>query len=79
MSNPNNANINDMINALSNHLGKSPDSIKEHINKGDINEIAKNLRQSDIEKVNSILKNPEMAKEILSSPMAQNLLNQFKD
>lgn len=67
-----------IIQTLSQRLNMDPEQIKGNLNSGKLGSLTKNIKQSDLERVQQVLSNPEMAKQILESKQAQDILKQFK-
>lgn len=67
-------NLEKLISNLSKQLGISENQIKNAAQKGNVNDILKNADSNQKNKINSILNDPEKAKEILNSPQAQALM-----
>lgn len=69
--------MNKMLNNLSQKLGVSEEELKNANSNGKIEELLKNNKNINSEKVQSILSDPEKAKKILNSPQAQALIKLF--
>lgn len=69
--------MNKMLNNLSHKLGVSEEELKNANSNGKIEELLKNNKNINSEKVQSILSDPEKAKKILNSPQAQALIKLF--
>lgn len=69
--------MNKMLNNLSHKLGVSEEELKNANKNGKIEELLKNNKNINSEKVQSILSDPEKAKKILNSPQAQALIKLF--
>ncbi len=67
-------NLEKLISNLSKQLGISENQIKNAAQKGNVNDMLKNADSNQKNKINSILNDPEKAKEILNSPQAQALM-----
>lgn len=67
-------NLEKLIANLSKQLGVSENQIKNAAKSGDVNNMLKNADSNQKNKINSILNDPEKAKEILNSPQAQALM-----
>ena len=55
-------------------LGTDPNSLKEKLESGQVNEIVDGLSQEQKEKVNAYLQNPQALNALLGSAQVQNLL-----
>lgn len=69
-----NNNINNMLGNLSHQLGVSQSRLEDAAKSGDIKEILKNTDSKSAKRIESVLNDPEKAKQILNSPQAQALL-----
>lgn len=69
-----NKNMDKMIGELSKRLGVSSDKIRNAAEKGSVDDILKNSKSRDADKINAILKDPEKTKEILNSPQVKALM-----
>lgn len=67
-------NTNEMFESLSQQLKLSPEQIKSSAQKGNVNDLMKNMDSEKAKQVESILSDPEKAKELLNSPQAQALM-----
>lgn len=67
-------NLEKLISNLSKQLGISENQIKNAAQKGNVNDMLENADSNQKNKINSILNDPEKAKEILNSPQAQALM-----
>ncbi|MBQ2675809.1 MAG: hypothetical protein IJF54_00210 [Clostridia bacterium] len=70
----NNNQLNDLINMASSKLNSSPESIKKAVNTAGMDNMLKNMKQQDIDKLQKILSNKEETQRLLSTPQAQALL-----
>lgn len=83
MANNNNNNVNsqqleNLIQSLSQKLNLSSNQIKQNLNSGQLGNLTKNMRESDMTKIQQVLNNPAMAKQILGSKQAQDIIKQLK-
>ena len=76
MSGENN-NLENLINTISQKLGADPNKLKDAAQNGNINDVIKNLKPQDAEKIQKILSDKNATSKLLSSPKAQQLLKRF--
>lgn len=69
-----NNNINKMLGDLSRRLGVSQNQIEDAAKSGNIKDILKNADSKNAQQIESVLNDPEKAKQLLNSPQAQALL-----
>ena len=74
-----NSNLDDLLKLASSKLGTSPEALKKNLEKGNVNDAISNMRPADAAKLQQILKNPALAKELLSTPQAQQLLRKLTE
>lgn len=74
-SNNNNDKVENLLNTVSRYLGKDPKKLKESMQKGNIAQSLNNLNTEDAAKIKKILSDKNLASKLLSSPKAQQLLN----
>ena len=67
----------DIMDMLSQKLGKSPQDIESCARQGKVEELLGKLSDSQREKVNSLLSDPEQTKKLLSSPAVQSLIRKL--
>lgn len=76
----NNANsrvMNDLIGKASQKIGANPNELKKQIENGKLEDIMRSLPPQQAKTFQSILSNPELAKKMMDTPQAQNLMRQF--
>lgn len=73
-NNDKNAQLNNLINTLSDRLGSDPEKLKSAAKNGNISELMKNLNSKESEKLQKALSDKDTASKILSSPQAQKLI-----
>lgn len=76
-NNENSPNIENLLNTVSNRLGKTPDELQKATRSGDISNILNNLNAKDAEKIQNVLSDKDAANKILSSPQAQSLIKKM--
>ncbi len=69
-----NNNVNKLLNELSQRLGVSEGQIKNAAKQGNVQDMLKNADSNQKKKIESVLNDPEKAKQILNSPQAQALI-----
>lgn len=67
-----------LIGTVANKLNLDPNQIKTSLSNGQLDQITKNLKQSDLNKFQQALNNPILAQQILNSKQAQDLLKNIK-
>ncbi len=67
-----------MLKNVSAKMGISPSELQKQLESGKINELTKGLSQDDAQRLANALSNPALAKKILSTPQAQEILNKLK-
>ncbi|MCH5325085.1 MAG: hypothetical protein J1E39_07710 [Eubacterium sp.] len=67
------SNINSLLEAVSQKLGTTPDKLREALNSGDLSKAIGNMSEKDAQKLNSVLKNPELVKKVMNSKQAQEI------
>lgn len=72
-----NAQINSLVNKLSQHLNATPQQVTDALNKGNLTKILENMDSAKAQQINSILSDPEQAKKVLSTPQAQALIKKL--
>lgn len=77
MSNPNNAQVQNLLNTLSKKLGVSPENLKKSVQSGNISSSLKNLDPYEAKKIQEIISNKEASSKILSSNKAQDLMKKI--
>ncbi len=72
---------NPMMDALFKQAGKqagvSADQVKKSVDSGDFSNLLRAMNPEDAKRFSQAMNNPELAKQILSSPQAQALLRRF--
>lgn len=76
-NNENSKNIENLLNTVSNRLGKSPEELQKATQSGDISSILSNLNSKDAEKIQNVLSDKDAANKLLSSPQAQSLIKKM--
>ena len=72
--NSNGNEMDDLLKTLSKRLSMNPEELKSAAKNGNINDMLKNLNQTDSEKIKKIISNKKATSQILSSTKAQQLL-----
>ncbi len=67
-----------MLKNVSAKMGISPSELEAQLQSGKIAELTRGLSQDDAQKLANALSNPALAKKILSTPQAQEILNKLK-
>lgn len=66
-----------LLQMASKKTGTDPESLRQNLEKGNVESVLGSLSPKDAEKVSKALSNPAFAKQILSSPQAQELLKKL--
>lgn len=74
-----NDNINKLLSSLSKQLGVSENQIKNAAKSGNVEDMLKNADAQQSAKIQSVLSDPQKAKELLNSPQAQALIKLLGD
>lgn len=72
-----NAQINALIDKLSQHLNASPKEVTDALNKGNLTKILQNMDSGKAQHINNILSDPVEAQKVLSTPQAQALIKKL--
>ncbi|MBQ6625730.1 MAG: hypothetical protein IIX27_00360 [Ruminococcus sp.] len=73
----NNEQINALINQLSEKLNTDSKQVKDALQKGNFQQVLKNMDENQAQKINEILSDPEQSKKVLNSPYAQALIKKL--
>lgn len=66
-----------LLQLASNKLGTTPEALKQKLESGDLSDAISKMQPSDASKLQKILQNPALTKELLSTPQAQQLFNKL--
>ncbi len=69
--------IQSLLNSLSKKLGKSPDTLKQNVQSGNIDSLMDNLDKKQAEKIRSILNDEEKTKQLLNNPEVKALMKKL--
>jgi len=69
--------VNEAIDAVSGQLGSDGQKLKDAVNSGSMDQLLKNLKPGDAQKLQQILSNKEETERMLKSPQAQMLMKLF--
>lgn len=72
-----NDNLNDLINQAGRSAGVDPQSLKQTIDSGKLDDLLKKMRPQDAAKFQQIISNPQLAQQMLNTPQAKMLIRQF--
>ncbi len=67
------SNINSLLETVSARLGTTPEKLREALNSGDLSKAIGNMSEKDAQKLNAVLKNPELVKKVMNSKRAQEI------
>jgi len=73
----NNDSINQLINEAGKRAGVDPGSLKRTIDSGKLDDLLAKMDQKDADKFRKIVQSPELARQLLKTPQAQKLIQQF--
>lgn len=78
MSSQNNGrNLENLLNSVSEKLGKSPEELKKATQSGNIENLLGSLNQNDAQKIQKVLSDKNIANKLLASPQAQSLIKKL--
>lgn len=78
MSSQNNGhNLENLLNSVSEKLGKSPEELKKATQSGNIENLLGGLNQNDAQKIQKVLSDKNIANKLLASPQAQSLIKKL--
>lgn len=72
-----NDNLNDLINQAGHSAGVDPQSLKQTIDSGKLDDLLKKMRPQDAAKFQQIISNPQLTQQMLNTPQAKMLIRQF--
>ena len=73
----NNDNINDFLKQAGAKIGADPAQLKQAVDNGKLDDLVKKMNPRDAQKLQQVLANPQLARQMLNSPQAQMLIRQF--
>lgn len=73
----NGRNLENLLNSVSEKLGKSPDELKKATQSGNIENLLGGLNQNDAQKIQKVLSDKNIANKLLASPQAQSLIKKL--
>ena len=74
MSNENNEKAENLLNKVSQYLGKNSSELKNAAQNGDMSKVLNNLNAEDSQKIQKVLTDKNLATKLLSTPQAQKLI-----
>lgn len=78
MSSQNNGrNLENLLNSVSEKLGKSPEELKKATKNGSLENLLGGLNQNDAQKIQKVLSDKNIANKLLASPQAQSLIKKL--
>lgn len=78
MSSQNNGrNLENLLGAVSEKLGKSPEELKKATQSGNIENLLGGLNQNDAQKIQKVLSDKNVANKLLASSQAQSLIKKL--
>ena len=66
--------INQLLQMASKKMGTTPEELKRKLETSNVEETLKHMNKNDAAKVQQVLSNPALAKQLLNSPQAQAML-----
>lgn len=73
----NGRNLENLLNSVSEKLGKSPEELKKATQSGNIENLLGSLNQNDAQKIQKVLSDKNIANKLLASPQAQSLIKKL--
>ncbi len=70
-------NFKELINQASRQTGVNKKDLEDNINNGKLENILSKLNPQDAQKIQNVLANPEMFKQMLNTPQAQMIIKNF--
>ena len=71
--------LQEMLKKASQKLGTDPATLQKQLENGSVDDAIKHLQPADTAKLQSILNNPALTKQLLSSPQAKQLLQKLTE
>lgn len=62
-----------ILKAVSDKLGTTPEKLKNALDSGDLSQAITNMPKKDAERLNAVLNNPALIKQIVNSKAAQEI------
>ncbi len=72
--NQNNPNVDKLISIIGKKLNKDPNVLKKQLEEGKYDSVLGNLNDADNKKLQTFLKNPKLAQQVINTPGAQQML-----
>ncbi len=69
--------IQSLLNSLSQKLGKSPETLRQNAQNGNIDSLIDNMDKKQAEKIRSILNDEEKTKQLLNNPEVKALMKKL--
>ena len=73
----NGRNLENLLNSVSEKLGKSPEELKKATQSGNLDNLMGSLNQNDAQKIQKVLSDKNVANKLLVSPQAQRLIKKL--
>ena len=74
MSNENNEKVENLLNKVSQYLGKNSNEVKKAAQSGDMAKALNSLSPEDSEKIQKVLTDKNLAAKLLATPQAQKMI-----
>ena len=66
--------LNQLLQMASKKMGTTPEELKHKLETNNVEETLKHINKNDAAKIQQVLSNPTLAKQLLNSPQAQAIL-----
>lgn len=74
-----NSNMEKMIELASRKLGISGEKLKQSLQSGNIEDMLKDMRKEDADKLKSVMNNPSVKERVMNSPEAAKIMKKFSE
>ena len=69
--------LSELINEAGKKAGVNPATLQQNVQNGQLDALLANMKPQDAKRLQEILNNPALAKQILNTPQAQKLVRRF--
>ncbi len=77
MTYKNNSQLDDLIRQAGQKAGVDPASLKNTIDSGKLDQLLQKMNPKDAQRLEQVLGNPQLAQQMLNTPQAKKLIQQF--
>ncbi len=77
MTYKNNSQLDDLIRQAGQKAGVDPASLKNTIDSGKLDQLLQKMNPKDAQRLEQVLGNPKLAQQMLNTPQAKKLIQQF--